>query len=339
MIKAKKLKNYMFFANCKFVKGYTRSAIYDLGRQKLYYVPSEMGKIILLIQRHCEINVDELQEAEKEYILFLEQNEIIVNISKTFSENFPAISEEYSSPFLIHTIHIDANQLGSNSHKLSKNLLIPFVYVKSNIVSQKDLFNIIKNNSESLLFKNAKLIFFSSKQKPFEKQYFDLFQNKAVFLNDINANKLSKKHLNVMFFNEALNYNPYLNSNLQLRENGALIFGGKSLGKVEDFETNLVLRIVEEANKNKLFKITKDKIDICKNCEHKLMCLDSRIPGQRNQDEWYHKEECDYNPYIAKWKVEEGFQPLADCGVVSNEKTFSIDHERVKAINTELWDE
>ena len=69
------------------------------------------------------------------------------------------------------------------------------------------------------------------------------------------------------------------------------------------------------------------------------MCVDYSIPVKRQENQWFKLDKCEYNPYIAKWKDDDEFQSLADCGVVSNEKIFSIDHARVKAINTELWDE
>ena len=60
-----------------------------------------------------------------------------------------------------------------------------------------------------------------------------------------------------------------------------------------------------------------------------ICCIDNRTPYQRSEKEWYHKEPCNYNPYLAKWEHEEGFVSLADCGVVSNAEGFSIDHNRV----------
>lgn len=84
----------------------------------------------------------------------------------------------------------------------------------------------------------------------------------------------------------------------------------------------------------------KTKTDICQNCEFRYMCIDNRLPTQRQTDGlWYHTVECNYNPYIAKWKGEEGYRTLAQCGVKSDETGFSIDHERIAKINEELWGE
>lgn len=85
---------------------------------------------------------------------------------------------------------------------------------------------------------------------------------------------------------------------------------------------------------------SKEKTDVCSDCEFRRMCIDKRIPIQRiEKDNWFHRSECHYNPYIAKWKGEEGYRSLAECGIISNEVGFSIDHKRLEAINQELWGE
>ncbi len=83
----------------------------------------------------------------------------------------------------------------------------------------------------------------------------------------------------------------------------------------------------------------KDNTDVCKDCEFRQVCVDNRIPKSRFEDDWYHPLECHYNPYIAKWKWESGYRTLAECGVKSDETGFEIDHERIAAINKELWGE
>ncbi len=69
------------------------------------------------------------------------------------------------------------------------------------------------------------------------------------------------------------------------------------------------------------------------------MCVDNRLPYQRKDGSWYHKTECNYNPYICKWKDEEGYQAFEEIGVISNENGFSINHEKIAAINKILWEE
>ena len=57
----------------------------------------------------------------------------------------------------------------------------------------------------------------------------------------------------------------------------------------------------------------------------KNICPDNRVPQKRNDGSWYHDSECNYNPYIAKWNGEVGFQTLSECGVISTADRFTVD--------------
>ena len=69
------------------------------------------------------------------------------------------------------------------------------------------------------------------------------------------------------------------------------------------------------------------------------MCVDNRLPYQRKNGNWYHKKECNYNPYISKWKGEEGYHTIEACGVITNENGYYRDDERIASINKGLWSE
>ena len=85
-----------------------------------------------------------------------------------------------------------------------------------------------------------------------------------------------------------------------------------------------------------LWNTSKEVIGVCCDCERRTFCRDKRVPILNNKH-IYFKTECNYNPYIAKWKGEEGYRTLAECGVKSDETGFSIDHARIAKINEELW--
>jgi hypothetical protein len=84
---------------------------------------------------------------------------------------------------------------------------------------------------------------------------------------------------------------------------------------------------------------TKDKTQVCCDCEFRNICNDTRRPKYQKRNLWFHETECNYNPYISKWEDEEGYRTLGECGVISNEHEFSIDHEKIAKINAELWPE
>ena len=110
-------------------------------------------------------------------------------------------------------------------------------------------------------------------------------------------------------------------------------------GFINILNYNQIYKIINSSEFNKIWFSSKEKIDICKDCEFRYMCQDERIPSFRNNNEWYHKTDCNYNPYLAKWQGEQGYKTLTECGVISNENGFSIDHEKITEINKELWGE
>lgn len=99
---------------------------------------------------------------------------------------------------------------------------------------------------------------------------------------------------------------------------------------------------IDAIQKNQSFsteKIKKEDIEVCQDCEFRYVCTDCRAYTDSTQRNNARPSKCDYNPYIAKWSHEEGYRTLSECGVISNEYEFSIDHERIAEINKELWGE
>ena len=81
---------------------------------------------------------------------------------------------------------------------------------------------------------------------------------------------------------------------------------------------------------------SKDYINVCKDCEFRYSCTDSRIPMNIN-NEWFYESECNYNPYISKWSNEIGYISLSDIGKF-NGFIFYPDKNVITKINKELWE-
>jgi hypothetical protein len=144
-------------------------------------------------------------------------------------------------------------------------------------------------------------------------------------------------------FTESQNFNTYFNKKLFIGENGEIKNAPESnkiYGYLKDMNSIIEMKnIILTSEFQKLWYLKKDNIDVCKDCEFRHICVDSRLPFKRNKNDWYHKNECNYNPYICKWVNEDGYQTLEECGVISNETGFSIDHEEIAKINADLWSE
>jgi SPASM domain peptide maturase of grasp-with-spasm system len=161
----------------------------------------------------------------------------------------------------------------------------------------------------------------------------------ADYINDCGYVYKDNFTINQPFFFEGQSCNTCLNKKATIDFDGNikncpamnLTCGNVKEDKIKD--------VITTSEFQEMWNITKDQIEVCKDCEYRYMCLDCRAFVDNPDNMYSHPSRCNYNPYIAKWKGEEGFQSVADCGIDSNEKTFSIDHDRVKSINTVLWDE
>jgi radical SAM protein with 4Fe4S-binding SPASM domain len=70
-------------------------------------------------------------------------------------------------------------------------------------------------------------------------------------------------------------------------------------GNINESSLTEVLDYKEE-EVHKYWNITKDQIEVCKDCEFRYICTDCR--AFRESDNIYSKPlKCNYNPYNGKW--------------------------------------
>ena len=206
----------------------------------------------------------------------------------------------------------------------------------------KDDFNYKVLTSE---YKNISFIFIhSAPSNKFIKNHFlgvqQIFTSKKNY--EITHNKsLEFFNVNILLFTESQKHNTYFNRKLYIGVNGEIknapltteVFGNINILKKADD----ILKIIDSHEFQHYWYVHKGLIDVCKQCEFRHMCVDNRIPVKRNEKEWYMENECNYNPYIAKWKGEDGFKTLTDCGIKSDENGFKMNRKKLNAINRELW--
>jgi len=108
------------------------------------------------------------------------------------------------------------------------------------------------------------------------------------------------------------------------------------MAHIDDFNEKSLKEYFNNPSKFKLWLIHKDLIDVCKDCEFRHMCVDSRLPIQRINGSWYHKTECNYNPYIGKWKGTNKYKTLEECGIIVNDSFYIRDDNKIKIFNETL---
>jgi SPASM domain peptide maturase of grasp-with-spasm system len=312
---------FKLFADCIPVKGFRRSAIYDLGRREYKFIPNILyeiikeweGKSIEAVKNHYSGN----EETIDEYFDFLLENEYIFWCDEQEVSNFPPLNLTWDYPGKISNaiiqLHaesaLDINAIIAELSGLGcKDVILDFETGPQITFIDELLDTLSKFPYRSvdffLPYSHAlhdealwrtrcdanlimhRIIIYNS---PVEKQLTS--ENKVmgniIFSKqkEINYHKVSKYHFvtNIPTFTEAQQHH--------------LFFNRKVIVDAKKWDIN------EEGFREKWF-ISKDQIAVCQDCEYRYMCIDSREPKKDRNNHWHFDSGCGYNPYTAKWEDE-----------------------------------
>lgn len=363
--------SYFLFECCRPIKGYSRSIIYDLERTDYDFVPNELWQHITT----NKVNIKYIPQSYLDFLLSKEYIYLMDNLS--FQKGFTPLNLDWCSPSIIENtiiklttcknldfqkiiyvleqlncFHVQINISELIRIEELENLMFFFNDTKINTVELILKYNNFTINSLQLICEKylriKSVIIYSSPFKQIKNDSDDTLGN-IVFLKTSMKELLSSGiriyHFvtNFKLFTESQAHHTYFNRKLYIGPKGEIKNAPEceeTFGNINDIKNTQELKqIIAKSEFQKYWYIHKELCDVCKDCEFRHMCVDSRLPFQREDDSWYHKTECNYNPYICKWEGEEGYQTLEECGVISDEKGISIDHERIAAINKILWEE
>lgn len=368
-------ENYFILSkDCIIVSGYIRSVIYDLTRRDYHFIPNSLSEIIKNKIVDVSIELENISDSLKtifiENVNFLDELDLLVwDSEKENLECFQDISFSYDSPNKITNLifeespenrltekvlsqlnEIDCQHIEIRCFNVESLKAIPGFFYNSRILS----IDIVTNSStlsesesevEDFLFSEPrirKIIIFESNQlnhTNFRQTGADIISIPKLFQSDnSDCGTICNSHfsIDISLVSESMNCNTCLNKKMSIGVNGEV----KNCPSMPDIYGNVKNDSLLEITQNEAFKkywnIKKDEIQVCKDCEFRHMCSDCR--AYRDSDNIYsHPSKCNYNPYIAKWSDETGYITLEDIGVSNDENGFSIDHEKLKLINAEIW--
>lgn len=107
--------------------------------------------------------------------------------------------------------------------------------------------------------------------------------------------------LNINSFTEVINFNSCLNKKIAIDQQGEIKNCPSMLKSFGNIIDTSLLDVIQLKEFKKTWKINKDKIDICKDCEYRYICTDCRayISSKKINSK---PLKCSYDPYIGKWK-------------------------------------
>lgn len=335
------IKKIKLFANCIPVKGAERSLICDLQRNRFDFIPNDLCEILILHEGKSTSEIknvynNQYDEIIDEYISFLLEKEYVFF---THHPNwFPKMGLQWQDPFRINNAIIDVGEnfefekilFELNSLKCKAvefrfydwkaiqivNDILNYVDLKKSIISSvgfvlhyseettEHILNaIISNNSRVAYF-----VITNSPKNNFIKSLSNnvgyIIYTKDVVNDATHCGLITNMSLviNTKLFTESQHHNTCLNRKISIDKNGNI----KNCPSMTESFGNIKDTTLEEAlnhpNFKKYWHITKDRIEVCKDCEFRHICTDCRAYTENPEDQYSKPLKCGYDPYTNEWE-------------------------------------
>lgn len=357
-------------SSCIPVKGYLRSIIINTTTNQFIFIPNNLVSLVKNKWRNLTVNELRKNKDFDNILNFLQKNEMVILISKEEFKCFPPIKLHWEYPAKITNSIIDISSNLNNIENFCYQLNelncedIQIRIFNNSIIPQlKNLLEVIKKNE----FNSIQLIIPENNFFTNENYQSIIKENQnihyIVIYNSIENNMLSSNLMgniiktvdkisnsnncgninpmgftcNMKFLTESQQHNTCLNRKISIDENGEIKncpACSKSYGNIKD---TTLQEAIEKPGFKDLWYITKDMIDVCKDCEFRHICTDCRVFIKDPENIYSQPSKCTYNPYIAKWQGEDGYLPVEECGTYSKEKGFVPNKRKINKINKVLW--
>ncbi|OED44932.1 grasp-with-spasm system SPASM domain peptide maturase [Flavobacteriaceae bacterium (ex Bugula neritina AB1)] len=325
---------FSFFPSCTLTKGFRNSCLMDLERASYCSIPNELYEVLkekfnISLNKIKQTYLEEDFSVIKEYLTFLEskhfiffhleKQEVINDISK----------EQFSSSYEIEDLIIDIKSLHQFNH-ITKKIPANIETLQLRIFYEipiLDLYSIVEV-LRVLEITNIEIIFRHNKENT-ENDYTSLFydyliiskmfvmnfeDNKHIIPNHIIAlsqelishkqcGKVSEKlfNPNLRTYLSARSCNSCLHKKISIDINGDIKNCPSLSSTFGNIKDTSLEKILKHKDFHKLWNITKDEIEICKDCEFRYICTDCRGYVEKPKNIYSKPLKCGYNPYTNVW--------------------------------------
>ena len=371
-------KIYRLFSPCIAVRGWRRSLIADLNRHQSFYIPNDLVKVLDYGYSRPWKDVvhhfgEENREALESYYDYLNRNELIFELDCHERGLFPKFSLDWDFPSLCSNAILDWNENSAYNmvaaiQRLSEinccHLQLRF-FSDIGIEKVKELLSVCQEldfNTIQLAFrfdasaeqdyeplfdmcwKLAKVEVFSAPYDRIVPKMGNLcllafYQSKSLEVKQCGC--VSKDYFvtETNHFTEAQHHNTCLNRKICIDANGDIRncpAMKKSYGNIRD---TTLKEAIEKPCFQDCWTISKDQIDVCKDCEFRYMCTDCRAFIKDPENPYSQPAKCTYNPYICLWEGQDGYVPVEECGMYNRETGFVPDKKKIAELNRRVWEE
>lgn len=323
------------FSNCKLIKGYKNCLLYDIQRGDIIDLPHDLYNWLIKFNNK---KIDQINDPIiKEYIDFLKKEDFIF-----FTENpkyFPEVNLDFDIPCKISNVVIDIDDISYFDYfkiidqidYLNCDTIEIRFFKKTEEFFIIDLINYLNDNKMFII--NIGIIAPFCKKTDYSKlvqlnrishiQIYNSPSNEIVKFSDNKYIIYSKQFvaaknscgiidysyftLNKNLYLESLHHNSCLHKKIAIDSEGNIRncpSMSQSFGNIKD-------TTLEDALNHKDFKkywnLTKDKVEVCRDCEFRYICTDCRAYTERTHTNTEGLDtskplKCGYDPYTGEWE-------------------------------------
>ncbi len=330
--------NYIhLFANCIPVKGAKNIIVCDVQRGAYFEIDMVLYEILV---EHSNKTIEEIikfygQQYEDEILHQIDQllKEELVHITAEYYL-FPKLDLTWETPSVITNMIIEyGDYFEEKEEEIVDDLIklgVQFLELRFySEVSYEKLCNILQaiqktkvigiylvlqsfpcKDIDKFLIENQRIIsVLLSNVTDAEKERYKNYDKISVVKNKIVNNEncgiicQNSFQVNLELFTESQQFNSCLNKKLSLLENGAIKNCPSMLETLGNINESSLTEILDSKKDDihKYWNITKDQIEVCKDCEFRYICTDCR--AFRGSNNIYSKPlKCNYNPYNGEWE-------------------------------------
>lgn len=327
---------YYLYPNCKIVKGANQSLIIDLQKRELYSIENFYFNF-LNKQLISSLLINQYTGYDKEKILELVQFLIKHGLmyESKFKVPFKEIDDSWIYPHEISNAIIDFKDVTQFElaiecfNKINCECLQIRIFHNITIETLKQIVELSNNyntiNSIEFTFSYFHPFFndivLSSKKVStvyvfnwqFEKitsidgTYFIYTKNEVY--SDKSCGNISVNNFNIHLKNytESVHYNSCLNCKISIDLKGNIRNCPSMPEEFGNIYTTPLQDVLANKNFKKYWRTTKDKIEVCKDCEFRYICTDCRAYTERTHTNDAGLDvskplKCGYNPYTGEWE-------------------------------------
>ncbi|HRB70845.1 MAG TPA: grasp-with-spasm system SPASM domain peptide maturase [Flavobacterium sp.] len=318
------MKYFKLFATCIIVKGFKRSSISDLERNKNYIIPNFVADFLL----SGNTTIDVADNLKQWIDLFVKEE---LGFFTKYPEYYPDLSLEWDSPETINNAIIEADNLNETTllniidqlnclscryieFRFYSNINIPLCEqilielhkggVSGIVIYAKYDSNDMQGIQELLAKSNIilSIVFHSCNEKIIN-------DNPRIYITNHTINsctdcgQISQDYfsINIKTFTESNHFNTCLNKKIAIDNDGNIKncpSMKESYGNIKDTK---LLDVVDNYCFKDCWSIKKDIIEVCKDCEFRHICTDCRAYVEEPNNKFSKPLKCGYNPYTNEW--------------------------------------